>query len=167
MATQKEKVQQVIGILKNVNKQISELLKDSPELVIHSNSVLKRLCNGYAHAAGLPIDIDDEISEVKEPHVPLTHIAGIPVLQKEVIKPEAAIPSNEEEDDLKEFVDMAFDDFAAGHEPDSLKASYEDIIIRGVAIKAGMTDITPTNPADITVEFIESVQQFIKDNPAS
>lgn len=165
MATQKEKVQQVIDVLKDANKQIGELLKDSPDLNIHSNGVLRRLRNGFAHAAGLPIDID-EIEEVKAPHVPLTHIAGVPIQQREVIKPETSIPSSKEEDELNEFVELAYEDFGNDEDPESLLASYNELIIRGVAVKAGM-EVTPTDPAEVDVEFVTKVQLFIKEKQNS
>lgn len=154
MASQ-QNVRKAIDVLKDADAAIKELLNDSPELLLHGSSVLKRLMNGYAHAVGISIE---EAPALKEEKVTLTHICGIPVTAKEQVKTSEAIPSNDEEAQLNEIVSMAFDEFTDMDAPTIIE-TYNELIIRGVAVKAGI-EVTATTPA-IDVAFIEQIKEAI------
>ena len=163
MATSKDKVQKVIAILKDADKQIGELLIDSPDMHLHGNAVLRRLINGYAHAAG--IQQEEELPEAKQPRIELTHVGGIPVSSPKQVSTSEAMPTMTESEQLQEFVDMAYEDFIT--EPaESLIAAYNEMIIRGVAVKAGM-QVTPTVPAVIDVDFINTIKAAVEKKTES
>lgn len=146
MLTQQQNTQKVIELLQDVDLQMKELMADQPHLYLSGHTIIKRLCNGYAHAAGL--QMDESLPTQMEEKIMLTHVAGIPIVARPAPPvPGDAIPLASEEDQLNELVDSAMAEFS-DMDTTVILESFNELIIRGVAVKAGLP-YTPTEPATI------------------
>lgn len=90
---------------------------------------------------------------------PATSIGGVPISKVKKFTEEDLIPSDDKVHQLKKKVEKAWNDIP-GMDPASVLAAYEDIVIRGVAKKAGMFVNKDQLPV-ISVQDIEGLQDRI------
>ena len=129
-------------------------------LAARVDNSLGQLVNQLAHASGVDISGAPAVVE-QEPARP-THFLGVKLdaapqplnlpKMKEKVQSAASL--------LMSLADEAFKDFLV-MEPSVLKETYGDLIIRAVAVKAGM-DVTPTHPEKVNVAFIREVAAQVK-----
>ena len=156
MATPKQKAEKAIDLIKEVQLELERIYKDEPDMHIRATNVLNRLANGFAHAAGISVEIGGVAENNWKGEEP-THIMGIPIPKKDKINVvEASTPTYDDRKDLEGFVEVAFDEFQTVP-AEELREQYNDFVIRAVATKCGLP-VTPTEPAEITMDFINEVK---------
>lgn len=179
MQTENKLLEAAEGI-KQFSQKMQEYLKELPAFSARAAAVLATLESGFRHAAG---DQNAPHGEAFKP-TPITHVLGIDVQQRtspaqtiaqQVSKQkdkdsEAAIEQaikerDERMDKLRKDVDAAYETFAT-RKPGDIVKNVEDVVIRGVARKAGMVHVTTSVPERITNAFVEEVQAKMKEQQA-
>lgn len=143
-------------------QQTAQTLAPLPELATRSNNVFRALINGLLNMLGEPL-MDEDNNQVEQIVIkPIEKLSGITFKhnQFEASQPISTGVQVEKQMDLstlKTEVDEALKTFAQ-RQPKELKDSLPDIVIRGVAKKAGMKNVSETNPERITHLYIKQIQ---------
>lgn len=149
------KIDQVVEILINAKKLISEILTD-PEMSHHAiklDTDLTRAINYFSLLTGG----GDVLTTAKVDLGEAKTIAGKPIhfsAKKNVFD---TTPEEDAVNALKAKADRAYTGFLQ-EDSITIRKEYDDMTIRAVAKKAGMKEVTMVNPAVIDVRFIDSVK---------
>lgn len=154
-------VEQVILGLTQTKEACQQLLQEAyPNLALKCGHTLGNLIAQLSHASGAIVGGKEIIDPAKQPKP--THFLGIPLgTPPAQTRLEVIMPSDLERTQLQDLTEQAFIEFQT-MEPGVLKETYGDLIIRSVAVKAGMPDVTPTNPEKIGVAFIRDAIAAVK-----
>jgi hypothetical protein len=153
MHAQKENIKKAIGIIRDTQEEIHELLAGSPDLQVRANNALERLANGFAHLAGELMRMSDTVKATGQ-REPLTHIAGVKIKQPKSKPVKDATPSKEEQEEFDGFIDDAYEEFRNA-DAKIILANNNDLVIRAVAKRAGI------NPANVDIAFVEKIKAAI------
>ena len=162
MTTPLEQLKEAASEIKRLELKVKDILGHPAngnwqQKVSH---VLTTLHNNIVFTVGTGNDATSSKSKFE----PLTHIAGREISKKlEKIDTVADLrripPTDEKKKEMDGIMEEAWKDFqklTAGE----LKEKYGDLIVRGIAVKAGM-DVTPTSPAKINIAFVNSVKASV------
>lgn len=148
----------VAAILKNTIASIKELLK-APEDELHCLSVtndLQRTHDRLLLLTGTG-DLEGSQSAVLGP---AKTIGGKPITKLRKFTEADMVPSDDKVFQLKQEIEAAIFYFSLESNAEGILANIPDLIIRGVAKKAGMP-VTKDEPKELTVEFIEEVKAAV------
>ena len=157
MGNEPSNIEKVINGLKGAQEGIADLIGESHSMLnLQCQHTIGQLIAKLSHAAGLNVG-GQPFPEKK----PLTHIFGVELKAPSVKKvtKEVVTPSETEVSELQQFTDSAWKEFLT-LPASELKERYGDLVIRAVAVKAGM-DVTPTSPEKVNVAFINEVKKAV------
>ena len=151
-----KKIKEAVGKIKALKLELQADLAEVPNLVIRTDNVLDTMANSLLGFIGESI----ESTSTAFTPTPITNVLGQDVSRGEKVEEKAIEPSNADKASLKEQANTAYETFL---ERDSftLLESLDDIVIRAVAKKAGMKDVTSTVPEKVTIEFIDEIKSAI------
>jgi hypothetical protein len=148
----------VAAIIKNSIASINEIL-GAPEDELHRISVtndLQRTHDKLLLLTGTG-DLEGQQSAILGP---AKTIGGKPIAKLRKFTEADMIPSDDKVFQLKQEVEAAIFYFDPESNAEGILANIPDLIIRGVAKKAGMR-VTKDEPKELTVEFIEQVKAAV------
>jgi hypothetical protein len=151
----KSDLQQAVEDIEQFRKVMDYRLRNLPNFRQRADNVLMQLQNGFAHVAGVGFAQSESQTTTAGP---LRTFMG-------QLLPEAPVPARLEEptrteiDLISEEVDNAYLAFPV-LEAGDIRDFYSDLVIRGVAKRAGMK-ITATEPAKLNNAFLESIKVAI------
>lgn len=160
--TQANRYQAVAKVLLAAQEQINVLLV-GPDDELHRlklNQSLQRDADYIVLVTGAG-DVHQVQSTVLGP---ATTIGGKPIGKGPKFTEADLVPSDDKVFNLKLQVEAAMDYFGPDADSAGILANIPDIVIRGVAKKAGFKEITKDNPKEITVEFIDQVKEALHAN---
>lgn len=151
-----------IEALEGGKKAFAELLDEVPDLALMVDHQLTMAINRLRAAHGATAG-HSTVDKSAEGANKMTHLFGTSIGTKQVRKKVSdAKPSADELTDMDILAIQAMDEFLIMDAQD-LKEKYGDLVIRAVAAKVGIP-VTATDPAKITVDFIESIKTKLTDN---
>jgi hypothetical protein len=148
----------VAAILKNTIASINEILKD-PADELHRIRITNDL--QLQHDRLLLITGSGDL-ETGQPAVlgPAKTIGGKPIAKQRRFTADDMIPADDKVHNLRKQVDAAVLYFGVEASAEGILANIPELIIRGVAKKAGLK-VTKDEPKEITVEFIEKIKEVV------
>jgi hypothetical protein len=147
-------IKEVIAILEESKKQISELLESNPTLQLRVTSTFDRLSNGLKVVIGEPISDNTQEGFKMEK---LESVFGRKIHEKKELKVQKT--DKKEVDLLRETAAVLYDTFPEQQSKELIER-LTDMEVRAVAKLAGL-QVTSTQPAKITVVFIEKIKEAI------
>lgn len=154
-------IHQLISRISEWRKELKEILLSDQMTFAQCDHVLNVMHNGLKHRVGEVII--EPATNAWQP-APLTYVLGEAINEIKPLSADTAKPSSADINKLKQEVQEAYGGFVERNS-ESILANMEDMIIRGVAKKAGM-DVTSIDPEIITIEFIDSIKEAIKNKYA-
>lgn len=148
-----DNIKEVIAILEDSKNQISELLQVNPTLQLRVSSTFDRLTNGLKVVIGEAITDNNQAFKM----VKLESVFGRKITEKKELKVQKT--DKKEVDLLRETAAVIYETFPE-QDPKELIERLSDMELRAVAKMAGL-QVTSTQPAKITVAFIEKVKDAI------
>lgn len=148
----------VAALIKNTIAGINELLSD-PNDELHRLSVTGDLQR--SHDRLLLLTGTGDLETGKSAILgPAKTIGGVPIAKQRKFTEADLVPSDDKVFKLKQDIEDALASFAPEASAEGILANIPELIIRGVAKKAGLK-VTKDEPAEITVEFIEQAKEAL------
>jgi hypothetical protein len=150
----------VAAILKNTIASINELLND-PQDELHKLSITNDLQR--THDKLLLLTGTGDLESGKSTVLgPAKTIGGVAISKQRRFTEADLVPSDDKVFKLKQDIDAALVYFNPNASAEGILTNMPDLIIRGVAKKAGLK-VSKDEPKELTVEFIEEVKQALED----
>lgn len=146
-------IKEAISILEDSKSQISELLQSNPTLQLRVTSTFERLSNGLKVVVGEAISDDNTTFKLEK----LESVFGRKIHEKKELKVQKT--DKKEVDLLRETAAILYDTFPEQQSKELIER-LTDIELRAVAKLAGL-QVTSTQPAKITVAFIDKIKESI------
>jgi hypothetical protein len=148
----------VAALLKNTIGAINELLS-SPDDELHKLSVTNDLQRTHDKLLLLTGTGDLEAGQTTVLG-PAKTIGGVPIAKQRRFTEADLVPADDKVFKLKQDIEEALIYFGPEANAAGILANIPELIIRGVAKRAGL-QVTKDDPAEITVEFIESIKTAV------
>lgn len=150
----------VLNILKGAQDQVKEILS-APEDAAHLlriTTTLEREMNIFSLVTGTN---NPQAQPSQPPLKPAATLMGEKIKSIAAsTKPADLVPPKQAVDDLTAKVEDAYTRFADMTAEDILDKE-EDLVIRGVAKKAGIKGVSKDNPKKVTLEFVKDIKEKI------
>jgi len=161
MAQLQENAKSAIKALQSSQTEVLGILKDhSDNIKALVNNRYNQMITALTVAAGVSDNSSTTITKT-----PLKKIAGRNLEAKPNNNVAAAAPAPKEVAKVTDQVNEAFDLFPS-MQPADILTTFSDLVIRGVAVKAGMA-VTPTEPAALNTPFVATIVTAVTDKIAA
>lgn len=154
----KQNIQDAIDSVSALKGFLNEKLEPLPHLKQRAVSVLDTLIAGFKHTIGQTVD--DKSSPADFNPTPITQAFGMDVTKRTQPVTDAK-PTDADKEALRDEANRAYENFLERDSKDILD-NVEHMVIRAVAVKAGVPNVTSTAPK-MTVKFIDNIKQAITD----
>lgn len=148
-----DNIKEAIAILEDSKNQIHDLLEANPTLQLRISSTFDRLANG------LKVVIGETISDNSQPFKmeKLESVFGRKITEKKELKVQKT--DKKEVDLLRETAAILYETFPEQQSKELIER-LSDMEVRAVAKLSGL-EVTSTQPAKITVQFIDKIKDAI------
>lgn len=153
------KHQQAIDLLLKTKDGVKSILSDPIDQnhALRIDSDLQKIINTLSLTTGHGGFVTEKASTPG----PATTFMGEKLEKQTVTPPEAIKPTPDQVNQLKDQIEVAFKSFP-DTDSEQILSTVDEVVIRGVAKKAGVKGISKDNPKEITVVFIDEVKETIK-----